>query len=208
MRAVATQITRLNTGEIALAPRAVVVHCPRLVSTPMRKYGILLVLGGLLAFIAFQARTGVLQRADPGAPANKWTREQQETARLSPEDVRLINARYADATITPSGLRYVVRAPGTGSPPSVGALLVVNYEGFILGGQQFDSSRNAGQPFTFRVGVGDVIKGWDEAFATMKKGEKRTLIIPYWLGYGVMGKGKIIPSRATLVFEVELLDIR
>jgi FKBP-type peptidyl-prolyl cis-trans isomerase len=174
----------------------------------MRKYGFLFVLGGILAFIAFQARTGILQRADPGMPANKWTREQQESQRLSPEDVQLLNQRYADAKITPSGLRYIVRREGTGSRPSTGAMLVVNYEGFVLGGQKFDSSLERGQPFTFRVGAGEVIKGWDEAFAAMKVGERRTLILPYWLGYGVMGKGKSIPSRATLVFEVELLEIR
>ena len=174
---------------------------------PMRKYGFLLVLGGILALIAFQARTGILQRDDPGAPANKWTRAQQEAQRLSPEDVALIGERYADAVVTASGLRYVVRRPGTGAPPSVGAQVVAHYEGAVLGGAPFDSSRERGRPFEFRVGTGSVIKGWDEAFAGMRKGEKRTLIIPYWLGYGVMGKG-VIPGRATLVFEVELLDIR
>lgn len=174
----------------------------------MRTYGILFILAGVLVFIAFQARTGILRRADPGLPANKWTRAQQEAQRLSPEDLKLIAERYADALVTPSGLRYLVRQPGAGSPPSVGAQLVVHYVGSILGGQKFDSSLDRGQPFEFRVGTGEVIKGWDEAFATMKRGEKRTLLIPYWLGYGVMGKGKAIPGRATLVFEVELLDIR
>lgn len=174
----------------------------------MRTYGILAALAAVLFFIAFQARSGIFRRADPGMPANKWTRAQQESERLSPEDLSLIQQRYADATIAPSGLRYIVRQPGTGSPPSVGALLVAHYEGFVLGGQKFDSSRERGAPFEFRVGNGEVIKGWDEAFATMKKGERRTLILPYWLGYGVMGKGKVIPGRATLVFEVELLDIR
>lgn len=174
----------------------------------MRSYGILLILAGILVFIAFQARTGIFQRADPGLPANKWTRAQQEAQRLSPEDLALLQRLYADAVVTPSGLRYVVRRPGTGSPPSVGAQLVVHYRGSVLGGQMFDSSIERGAPFEFRVGAGEVIKGWDEAFATMTKGEQRTLLIPYWLGYGVMGKGKAIPGRATLVFEVELLDIR
>lgn len=173
----------------------------------MRKYGFLFVLAGVLVFIAFQARTGILRRADPGAPANKWTRAQQEAQRLSPEDVQLIQARYADATVTPSGLRYLVRRAGEGSPPSVGARVVAHYHGTVLGGPKFDSSYDRGQPFEFRVGAGEVIKGWDEAFATMRKGERRTLIVPHWLGYGAMGKG-VIPGRATLVFEVELVDIR
>lgn len=174
----------------------------------MRTYGILLILAGVLGFIAFQARTGLLQRADPGLPANKWTRAQQEAQRLSPEDIRLLAENYPDAIVTPSGLRYVVRRTGTGSPPSVGAQIVVHYTGSVLGGQKFDSSRDRGQPFEFRIGTGEVIKGWDEGLATMTRGEQRTLLIPYWLGYGVMGKGKAIPGRATLVFEVELLDVR
>ncbi len=173
----------------------------------MRSYGYLFILAGVLGFIAFQARTGILQRDNPGEPANKWTRMQQEAQRLSPEDNQLIQERYADATVTPSGLRYVVRRAGEGSPPSVGARLVAHYQGSVLGGQKFDSSYERGQPFEFRVGAGEVIKGWDEAFGTMKKGERRTLIVPYWLGYGVMGKG-VIPGRATLVFEVELMEIR
>ncbi len=173
----------------------------------MRKFGILFVLAGVLVFIAWQARTGVFRRANPGLPANKWTRAQQEAERLSAEDLAQIQQRYADATVTTSGLRSIVRRPGEGSPPSVGAMVTVHYHGTLLGGPKFDSSYDRGEPFSFRVGTGAVIKGWDEAFATMKKGEKRTLIIPWWLAYGAQGKGPI-PPRATLVFEVEVLDIR
>ena len=173
----------------------------------MRKYGILLVLAGVLIFIAWQARTGVFRRADPGRPANKWTRAQQEAAQLSPEDLAQIQQRYADATVTSTGLRYLVRKPGEGSPPSVGAMVTVHYHGTLLGGQKFDSSYDRGEPFSFRVGTGAVIQGWDEAFAAMKKGEKRTLVVPWWLAYGAQGKGPI-PPQATLVFEVEVLDIR
>lgn len=173
----------------------------------MRKFGIIFVLAGVLAFIAFQARTGILRRENPGEPANKYVRAQQEADRLSPEDVRQIQQRFADAIVTPSGLRYVIERPGEGSPPSHGAQVVAHYLGTLLGGQKFDSSYDRGEPYAFRVGTGAVIKGWDEAFATMRKGEKRTLIIPWWLAYGATGKGPI-PPRATLVFEVELVDIR
>ncbi len=172
----------------------------------MRKFGILFVLGGLLAFIAFQARTGIFRRADPGEPANKYVRAQQEAEKLTPEDIAVIQQKYADAIVTRSGLRYVVHAPGEGSQPSFGAEISVHYRGTLIGGQKFDSSYDRGQPFKFRVGRGDVIKGWDEAFSTMKQGEKRTLIIPWWLAYGASGKGPI-PARATLIFEVELVDI-
>ncbi|MBA3848600.1 MAG: peptidylprolyl isomerase [Opitutus sp.] len=173
----------------------------------MRNYGILFVLAGVLIFIAWQARTGVFRRADPGLPANKWTRAQQEAARLPPEDLAQIQQRYAGATVTATGLRYLVRRPGEGPPPSVGAMVAVHYHGTLLDGRKFDSSYDRGEPFSFRVGTGAVIQGWDEAFATMTKGEKRTLVIPWWLAYGTQGKGPI-PPRATLVFEVEVLDIR
>lgn len=173
----------------------------------MRTYGILLVLGLLLAFIAFQARTGIFRRAHPGEPANKYTREMMEEQRMTEEDLALVKQRYADATITPSGLRYLVRAPGTGEPPSFGAEVAAHYEGRLLAnGQKFDSSYDRHAPYVFRVGLGSVIKGWDEAFAHMRRGEKRTLIIPWWLAYGVQGRGPI-PPRATLVFEVELVEI-
>jgi FKBP-type peptidyl-prolyl cis-trans isomerase len=173
----------------------------------MRKYGILLLFGGILVFIAVQARTGFLRLKNPGEPANKYVRAQQEAERMAADDLRLIQDKYGNATVTPSGLRYIVRAPGTGSPPSVGARITAHYHGTLIDGRKFDSSYDRGEPFSFRVGVGEVIKGWDEAFLTMKKGERRTLIIPYWLGYGPMGRGKVIPERATLVFEVELVDI-
>jgi FKBP-type peptidyl-prolyl cis-trans isomerase len=174
----------------------------------MRSYGILLVLGLLFAFIAFQARTGIFRRAHPGEPANEYVRQQMEAEQLSARDVELIRERYPDATVTPAGLRYVVRAPGQGEKAAHGALLRVHYTGTLLAnGLKFDSSVDRGEPYEFRVGTGAVIKGWDEAFATMRPGEKRTLIVPWWLGYGHQDMGNI-PPRSTLVFEVELLDVR
>ncbi|MBX3737585.1 MAG: FKBP-type peptidyl-prolyl cis-trans isomerase [Candidatus Didemnitutus sp.] len=173
----------------------------------MRKFGFILILGGVLAFIAIQARTGIFRRANPGKPANKYVREMQEAQELAPEDIAVIKQKYPDAIVTPSGLRYVVRREGAGSPPSFGAMVSAHYDGRLIGGVKFDSSYDRGTPYAFRVGTGEVIKGWDEAFAHMKKGERRTLIVPWWLGYGVQGKGPI-PARATLVFEVELVDIQ
>lgn len=172
-----------------------------------RPYGILLILGLFLAFIAFQARTGLFRRANPGEPANKYMRQVLENPQLSEADARVLREQYGTAHTNPSGLRYIVHAPGAGSPPSLGAQVVAHYDGYLLDGRKFDSSRDRGEPFVFRVGTGAVIKGWDEAFQTMKPGEKRTLLIPWWLAYGEQGKGTI-PSRATLRFEVELLEIR
>lgn len=173
----------------------------------MRKFGFLLILGAVLGFIAFQARTGIFRRANPGKPANKYVREMQEAQEFAPEDIAIIKQRYPDAVVTPSGLRYIIRREGTGSPPSFGATVAAHYEGRLINGVKFDSSYDRGTPYEFRVGTGEVIKGWDEAFAHMKKGERRTLIVPWWLAYGVQGKGPI-PARATLVFDVELVDIR
>src|SRR5690606_36978478 len=107
----------------------------------------------------------------------------------------------ADASVTPFGLRYIVRRAGTGSLPSQGAQVVAHYHGTFLDGRKFDSSYDRGEPITFRIGRGEMIKGFDEAFATMKTGERRTLIIPWWLAYGEAGRGSI-PPRTSLVFEV------
>src|ERR1035437_3386740 len=121
----------------------------------MLQYGISLILCLLLAFIAFQARTGIFRRANPGEPANKYTRAMMEEQRLTEKDQALIKEHYADAIITTSGLRYVVRASGQGDPPAHGAEVSAHYEGRLLGnGEKFDSSRDRGQPFTFRVGTG------------------------------------------------------
>lgn len=172
-----------------------------------RKYGILLVFGLFLAFVAWQARTGIFRRANPGEPANKYMRQMLENPQLSEADAAVLRAQYDQAHVNPSGLRYVLRQPGEGSTPSVGAQVFVHYDGYLLDGTKIDSSRDRGSPYSFRVGTGAVIKGWDEALLTMKKGEKRTLLIPWWLAYGEKGKGPI-PARATLRFEVELIDIR
>jgi peptidylprolyl isomerase len=110
---------------------------------------------------------------------------------------------------TPSGLKYVDDVVGTGKQPEAGQTAVVHYTGWLMDGKKFDSSKDRGQPFTFPVGRGQVIKGWDEGVLTMKVGGKRTLIIPPDLGYGARGAGGgLIPANATLKFEVELLDVR
>lgn len=126
--------------------------------------------------------------------------EAQEEAR------KQISKRWPDAVATPSGLQYVVVEPGSGdATPQKGDSIKAHYTGKLLDGTKFDSSYDRGQPIEFPVGAGRVIKGWDEAFLTMQKGEKRTLIIPSHLGYGPSGRGPI-PPNATMVFDVELVD--
>ena len=106
------------------------------------------------------------------------------------------------------GLKYTDDQVGTGAVATAGKTAVVHYTGWLLDGTKFDSSRDRNQPFSFPLGAGQVIKGWDEGVVGMKVGGKRTLIVPPALGYGARGAGGVIPPNATLKFEVELLDVR
>ena len=106
------------------------------------------------------------------------------------------------------GLKYTDDQVGTGAVATAGKTAVVHYTGWLMDGTKFDSSVDRNQPFSFALGAGQVIKGWDEGVAGMKVGGKRTLIVPPALGYGARGAGNVIPPNATLKFEVQLLDVR
>ena len=114
-------------------------------------------------------------------------------------------------TTTESGLQYLDTKAGAGALPTKGQTCKVHYTGWLWKndkkGKKFDSSLDRGDPFSFAIGQGQVIKGWDEGVSTMKVGGKRTLIIPPNLAYGERGAGGVIPAGATLMFEVELLGI-
>ena len=110
------------------------------------------------------------------------------------------------AVETASGLKYIVLKEGTGEKAGKGRDIKAHYEGKLENGRMFDSSRRRGEPLAFKVGVGMVIKGWDEALSDMKKGERRILIIPSELGYGARGAGGVIPPNATLIFDVEMVS--
>lgn len=111
-------------------------------------------------------------------------------------------------TKTASGLEYIDAVVGTGAVAQAGQTVSVHYTGWLTDGKKFDSSRDRGQPFQFPLGVGRVIKGWDEGVAGMKIGGQRRLFIPAALGYGAAGAPPSIPGGATLVFDVELLGVR
>jgi len=116
-------------------------------------------------------------------------------------------AMPANLQTTPSGLQYAIDRPGTGPKPRAGQTVTVHYTGWLTNGTKFDSSRDRGEPFSFGIGRGEVIAGWDEGVADMKVGEKRTLVIPPALGYGEQGSGPI-PPNSTLVFKVELMGVQ
>jgi peptidylprolyl isomerase len=121
-------------------------------------------------------------------------------------------AQGAQTMTTASGLQMTDTKVGTGDSPKTGQTCVMHYTGWLYKdgakGAKFDSSVDRGRPFEFKIGVGQVIKGWDEGVSTMKPGGKRTLIIPPELGYGARGAGGVIPPNATLLFEVELLGVK
>lgn len=110
--------------------------------------------------------------------------------------------------ITDSGLKYEEILVGEGEMAAVGQIVRVHYTGWLTNGTKFDSSLDRGDPFSFPLGKGRVIRGWDEGVQGMQVGGRRRLTIPPQLGYGRTGAGGVIPPNATLIFEVELLEIR
>jgi FKBP-type peptidyl-prolyl cis-trans isomerase FkpA len=120
---------------------------------------------------------------------------------------RSAGSNAAEVTM-PDGLKYTDDQVGTGAEAQAGKTAVVHYTGWLMDGTKFDSSRDRNQPFSFPLGRGAVIRGWDEGVAGMKVGGKRTLVVPPELGYGARGAGGVIPPNATLKFEVELLDVK
>ncbi|HET9477515.1 MAG TPA: FKBP-type peptidyl-prolyl cis-trans isomerase, partial [Dehalococcoidia bacterium] len=128
---------------------------------------------------------------------------QGEVAPESPPEID------GETITTDSGLKYIDIEEGTGITPATGQRVTVHYTGWLESdGSKFDSSLDGGQAFTFTIGQGNVIKGWDEGLSTMKVGGKRRLIVPADLGYGEEGYPPVIPANAVLIFDVELLDVR
>ena len=153
-----------------------------------QQFALVLLLFGLLA-VAF------------GCGNNDKSNAANAPSRSSPMKVS------GQPTTTPSGLQYWDIVVGTGGTAVAGTTVKVHYTGFLTTGEKFDSSRDRSEPFSFSLGAGQVIKGWDEGVAGMKVGGQRQLRIPPGLGYGASGAGGVIPPNATLIFDVELLEV-
>ena len=177
---------------------------------PLRSFFYLLLLGALMLTLALVVDSHLLARKNPGRPMSAAMREtlDPEVRELTAAEERVIAEQLPGARVNKSGLRQIVRAPGDGPVPRAGQTVAIHYEGRrLLDGVLFDSSRARGGPLRFVVGTSR-LKGWDEALLTMKTGEKRTVIVPWWLAYGEEGSQPEIAPRTSLVFEIELVEIR
>jgi len=127
--------------------------------------------------------------------------------KLLPADLEFVQKTWPNAKRTATGLRYVVLQEGKGELAKPGDLVSVLYTGWLLDGTKFDQLIDPAKPFQFRLGRNLVIEGWDQGLQLMRPGEKRVFIIPYELAYGSLGQRPTIPPQATLVFEIQLLEI-
>lgn len=137
-------------------------------------------------------------------------RKKQEQAALAAvaEFNVYVQKHFPLAKNTSSGLHYMIENEGTGEPAQKHRNVSVHYTGMLTNGTVFDSSYKRNQPIEFPLGMGRVIKGWDEGIALLKTGGKAKLIIPYFLAYGEQGRPPVIPAKATLIFDVELVAVR
>ena len=176
---------------------------------------LLVVLASLAGLAACAGERGERAEPDSIAEGEVVPRPGEETGAGEPspggEDTNVskeAEVNDPELTTTSSGLKYKDLAVGAGAAASRGKTAVVHYTGWLVDGTKFDSSLDRGEPFEFPVGGGRVIKGWDEGVVGMKPGGKRRLVIRPDLAYGATGAGGVIPPDATLIFEVELLEVK
>jgi len=127
--------------------------------------------------------------------------------KFTPEELAIIKQKFPEAKKTITGLRYIIQKEGEGEPAASGDMVSVLYRGMLMDGRVFNECVDAAHPFTFRLGRGNVVEGWDQGLKIMKEGSKIILIIPYELAYGTKGNPPAVPREASLIFEVEMLKI-
>lgn len=163
-----------------------------------------IIVGAVLATLVFAARCTQLKmhqyETRVAANPNSSPSELAEKERMAQE--------FPDTLLSTTGIRYKVLTPGSGPKPVAGSRVKAHYAGRLLDGTEFDSSYKRGEPFEFTLMKGEVIRGWDLMILDMQKGEKRQVVIPYKLAYGERGSPPDIPPRATLVFDIELVDFK
>ena len=135
-------------------------------------------------------------------------KQEQERLQAVAEFNIYVQKNYPTAKSTPSGLHYIIETEGTGAKAEKNKMVSVHYSGALADGTVFDSSYKRNEPISFQLGIGRVIKGWDEGIGLLNVGGKAKLIIPYFLAYGESGRPPVIPAKATLIFDVELTHIK
>ncbi len=165
----------------------------------MKKFiiSILLILSVCAGFAVSQTKKTTVRR-----PIKKMAVRKTTTPK------KIMTTPQSSAVTTASGLTYIITQNGTGAQLKAGDTIIVNYTGLLTNGLKFDSSLDRGEPFSFSLGAGRVIKGWDEGFQKLKIGDHAMLIIPPSIGYGERGAGGVIPPDATLIFIVEVIGIK
>lgn len=163
-------------------------------------FAVFLIIAVCAGFSFAQTKKRTVSRA--GKATTKSTKSKPATFK------KMTNPINSAAVTTASGLTYIITQKGTGAQLKNGDNVIINYTGLLTDGTKFDSSLDRGEPFSFPLGAGKVIKGWDEGVGKLRVGDRATLIIPPALGYGARGAGGVIPPDATLIFIVEVMGVQ
>ncbi len=178
----------------------------------MRSFFVLLGLGVALLTVAIVVRSGIFMRANPGEPINAAMRQALAgVAYQWPEaDAARLARDFPGANETPGGARYLVTRPGSGeTSPHKGQTVSVDYTARLFAtGKKIDASADHGGPYNFVLGQNTVLPGWNDILGQMRKGERRTVVLPYWLAYGEKGRRGQIPGKASILLELELIDFK